>query len=357
MRILALAWKDLDHPAAGGSEVYVHEVARSLVAEAHEVTLFCAQAPGSAPSGWADGVRIIRRGGRLGVYREARRYYQHEARGQFDVVIDVVNTRPFLSPRYVHDVPVVALVHQVCREVWFYELSLPLAAFGRFVLEPAWLRGYALVPTLTDSASSAASLNGYGLADVSVVPMGSSRMATGVPPPREHRPTLIFLGRLTGSKRPDHALEAFRLVSQSQPDAQLWVVGTGPLEAALRQKASGQDVRFFGQVDAETKNDLLARAHVLISTSVREGWGLAVSEAAALGTSVVGYDVAGLRDSVGHAGGRLTRPDPASLARELVLSLPHELTAVRAARPDLLPEWSEVAHVVLGHLETALARA
>ena len=48
----------------------------------------------------------------------------------------------------------------------------------------------------------------------------------------------------------------------------------------------------------EEKKRLLKTSHALIITSIREGWGLVVTEANAMGTPAIGYDVAGLRDSI-----------------------------------------------------------
>ncbi len=59
------------------------------------------------------------------MYREARRFWKREGEGAFDVVLNEVNTRPFMTPRYVRDVPIVALIHQVAGEVWNYETPLP----------------------------------------------------------------------------------------------------------------------------------------------------------------------------------------------------------------------------------------
>ena len=101
------------------------------------------------------------------------------------------------------------------------------------------------------------------------------------------------------------------------PDAQMWVIGSGPEEARLRRTA-GPGVIFFGHLSEEEKRERLARAHALVATSVREGWGLVVTEAAASGTVSIGYDVPGLRDSIGASGGILTRAKPASLASGLV---------------------------------------
>ena len=98
MRILFLNWKDLAHPAAGGAEVFTEEVARELVRRGHDVTLFAARVDGEPAREVVEGVEIVRDGSRFGVYRAARRFWSQEGRGSFDVVIDEINTRPFLDP-------------------------------------------------------------------------------------------------------------------------------------------------------------------------------------------------------------------------------------------------------------------
>lgn len=172
LRILAYNWRDLAHPRAGGAEVYLQSVAREWVKSGHDVTIFCAAVDDRPARERADGVEIIRRGGRLGVYRQARRYWRREGNGRYDLVVDCVNTRPFHSPRFVRNVPIVAVVHQVAREIWQYETPWPIAVLGRYLLEPAWLRAYRDVPVVTVSESSRESLAEYGLRRVTVVPEG-----------------------------------------------------------------------------------------------------------------------------------------------------------------------------------------
>jgi O-antigen/teichoic acid export membrane protein len=172
LRILAYNWRDLAHPRAGGAEVYLQSVAREWVKLGHAVTIFCASVDDRPPRELDDGVEIIRRGGRLGVYREARRYWRREGDGQYDLVVDCVNTRPFLCPRFVGNVPIVAVVHQVAREIWRYETPWPISVLGRYLLEPTWLRAYRDVPVVTVSESSRDSLAKYGLRRVTVVPEG-----------------------------------------------------------------------------------------------------------------------------------------------------------------------------------------
>jgi hypothetical protein len=172
LRILAYNWRDLAHPRAGGAEVYLQSVAGEWVRCGHEVTIFCAAVDGRPERELSDGVEIIRRGGRLGVYREAKRYWRREGDGHYDLVLDCVNTKPFHSPRFVRNVPIVAVIHQVAREVWRYESPWPISILGRYLLEPAWLRAYRDVPVVTVSESSRESLAEYGLRRITVVPEG-----------------------------------------------------------------------------------------------------------------------------------------------------------------------------------------
>lgn len=318
----------------------------------HSVTLFTSRAPRQPAEEDVCGVRVVRAGGRLSVYREARSFYRSKAPRGLDVVLDVVNTRPFLSPDFVIGVPVVALIFQVAREVWDYEVPWGAASVGRRWLEPRWLRRYRDIPALTISASSRDSLREYGLQDVTIVPVGFELPRTGWgAPPRETLPTVAFLGRLAANKRPGHALAAFERARLSVPDAQMWFIGGGPMERSLRRGAAEKPVHFFGRVDEATKRNLLARAHVLLVTSVREGWGLVVTEAASAGTPSIGYDVPGLRDSLRASNGVAVRPSIPDLAGAVAELLP--LWAAQgppAVAPGGVAPWTDVAASILDHL-------
>ncbi|MHB8293853.1 MAG: glycosyltransferase family 4 protein [Acidimicrobiales bacterium] len=347
MRILVYNWRDLTHPSAGGAEVYTDRVTREWARMGHDVTLFASRSPQALEQEDRDGVRIVRRGGRHSVYREARRFYETEPAGRYDLVVDEVNTRPFGCPGWVRDAPVMALIHQVCREVWFHETALPVALMGRYVLEPWWLRAYRDVPVVTLSESSRGSLEHYGLRKVSVVPVGFEYgRKLEARPPKETVPTLAFVGRLTPNKRPHHVIEAFVRLRHQQPGTQLWMIGEGPMRARLERKAPA-GVVFFDHVDDAKKLELLARAHLLVVTSVREGWGLVVTEAATVGTPTIAYDVAGLRDSVRASGGVLVEARPSVLAKRLANLLPDWASKPPRVAAGGVISWASVAEEVL----------
>ena len=237
----------------------------------------------------------------------------------------------------------IALIHQVCREIWFYEYRLPVALVGRFILEPWWLHAYRNVPTVTVSKSSQSSLEQYGLRNVTVVSEGMDPARDQLQHSREDVPTLVFVGRLAWNKRPDDAIEAFRLVRQAVPTAQMWVIGAGPMEPKLR-KSAPSGVEFLGRVSEDEKQQRLARAHLLLVTSVREGWGLVVTEAAQHGTISVGYDVPGLIDSIKASRGVLVPPSTKELSNAIVGVLNHELTdSLPQASPEGVVAWKDVA--------------
>jgi glycosyltransferase involved in cell wall biosynthesis/O-antigen/teichoic acid export membrane protein len=344
LKILLCNWRDLAHPRAGGAEVWARSVCLQWLRMGHEVTWFCAHVDGVPSEEVVEGIRIVRRGSMRTVYSEARAFYESAGPGAFDLVVDEMNTRPFMSVQWTHaGTKVLPVSHQLAREVWFYETAFPIAMLGRYVLEPWWLHKYRHSRVVTISESSRRWLGQMGIGDVVVVPVGFEP-GRSIVAAKERHPTLLYLGRLSANKRPDHVIEAFKVVSQRFPDAQLWVVGTGPMQSRLEQSAP-PGVRFFGRVDQATKRELIAKSHVLVMTSVREGWGLTVTEAAELGVPTIGYTVAGLEDSVPLSGGWLVTPDIEALATQIVRSLPELVdgTTTRDVAPRGVLRWSEVA--------------
>ncbi|MEZ5342213.1 MAG: glycosyltransferase family 4 protein [Acidimicrobiales bacterium] len=346
MNILICNWRDLSHPRGGGAEVYTHEVARRWVASGHQVTIFCAAVAGEAASEERDGVTIVRRGSRYSVYREARLWYESQPPGRFDFIIDQINTRPFFCPDWAGETPVVAFAHQVAREVWFREMPLPIAVAGRWVLEPRWLARYRYVPTLTVSSSTHDSLIEYGMQRVVEIPPAVDDEPISVTYPKESTPTLVFVGRLSSNKRPDHALEALAELRLVRPDAQLWVIGDGPVREEL-EALDAPGVTFFGRVSHERKFELVARAHALLVTSTREGWGLVVDEAATVGTRSIGYNVAGLRDSIAAADGVLVEPDPVAMATAIDEVIDDWMASPTPQLPRGTGDWDGVASRML----------
>jgi glycosyltransferase involved in cell wall biosynthesis len=293
---LFLNWRDSANPSAGGAETFTEEIGKRLVSSGNDVTIFSSSFLGSEPKEYMHGIRMLRGGGKYSVYAKARSYLKSHL-SEFDVVVDEINTVPFRAHNLVKKVPMVAVIHQLAREVWFYETRFPINLLGYLAFEPLWLRGYRSIPTITVSNSTKQDLLDRGFTQVHVIHNGIGVTHLEDLPVKEKHPVLIFLGRLVRSKLPEHAIAAFKYIRAWFPDAELWVIGDGYMRRKL-EKDSSVGVRFFGRVNEEEKFDLLKRAHVLLVPSVREGWGISIIEANSVGTPAVGYAVPGLVDSI-----------------------------------------------------------
>ena len=299
LKILIFNWRCWLNSAMGGAEVFTREVARCWIKAGHEVTLFASEFPNCRREEVVDGVRVVRAGGKYSVYWKAKKYYKkYFSIEGYDIVIDEVNTRPFLTPKFVNNgEKIVALIHQLAREYWFYETPFPISYIGYYFLEKRWLRNYVAVPTVTVSEGTRQDLLDLGFKQVFVVPEGLNFKPLSGVPEKESYPVVAYVGRLKRAKRPDHAVKAFKIVKEKIPEAELWIIGDGYFRKDLETIAT-DGVKFFGSLPDRERRALVKRAWVLLNPSVREGFGLNVVEANALGTPCIAYDVAGLRDSV-----------------------------------------------------------
>ena len=321
LRILILNWRDIANPDAGGAEVFTHEVAKRWVGQGHDVSLLTSRFPGARGTERIDGVRILR----VGRLRRGTHHLLVQRRlarlSGYDVILDEINTLPFLTPLWQdHLPPTLALIHQLADDIWDLEVPRPLAMVGRRV-EPHLLRMYRDVPVATVSGSTMADLSRLGLRDIRVVLEGRDEAPPVGHLPKEAVPTFVFIGRLAANKRPDHAIAAFRRIRETLPDARLWVIGVGALEAQLRV-GTPDGVEFLGRVSRQEMYERMARAHCLLVPSLREGWGLVITEANSVGTPAAGYDAPGIRDAIrpGRTGMLAASGDPRALA-DAALSL------------------------------------
>jgi glycosyltransferase involved in cell wall biosynthesis len=326
MKILILNWRDIKHPASGGAEIVTYEVAKRWVEWGNEITWFVAGYPGCQVDEMMDGIRLHRRGNQTSVHFEAFRYYQRNWQGYFDVVIDEINTIPFFTPLYVKEKKI-AYINQLAREIWFYEAPAPLNLFG-YLLEPILLRFYRRTPFITISDSTKNDLSRIGVDEVHVINPGLDIKPLADIPKHEEKafhPTVIYVGRVVPSKRVVDIIEAIYLVQKQVPDVQLWIVGSSDpayhakLENLINKCELDTSVHFFGKVPLEKRQLLMKQAHILVMASVREGWGLVVIEANAVGTPAVVYNVPGLVDSVqDNATGLVCRQNsPKELANQI----------------------------------------
>lgn len=302
MRILVFSWRDIKNPKAGGAEVLTHELAKRWVKLGHQVTVFSSKPKGSVAKEIFEGIRFVRYGGAFSCLFWGFFYYQKDFQGKFDLIIDQVHGLPFFAKLYAKE-KIVAFPLEVAQEIWHYEFPFPLSSLGQ-TLEKFYLHLYRNSVFITISPSTASDLKACGVKNVFIVPVGISLKPVSNVPQKAPFPQIISLGRITRMKRIEHSLEAFKIVSKNFPQAKLVICGRGDkdyLKKLIRETKKlkiEKKVEFLGFISEKEKINLLKKSWVLISTSVREGWGIVVTEAAACGTPAVVYKVPGLIDSV-----------------------------------------------------------
>src|SRR5690606_8089201 len=122
-------------------------------------------------------------------------------------------------------------------------------------------------------------------------------------------PLFICVSRLVKMKRTDLAVRAMKEVVEKYPKTKLFILGYGyerqnleNLRNELNLKDNiffvDENVLFFEKSKGDQKVSVMQQAWALIFPSVKEGWGMTVTECAACGTPTIATDVTGLKDSV-----------------------------------------------------------
>jgi len=313
--VLLLCWRDTAHPQGGGSEAYLQRIGARLADQGVEVTLRTARYRGAPRREVVDGVRVIRAGGKYSVYvwallamatRElgARLGIGDLRRARPDVVVDTQNGLPFLA-RLVYGRRVVVLVHHCHREQW--PVAGPvLGRIGWFVestLSPRLNRGNQYVTVSLSSARDLVEL-GVDRGRIAVVHNGLDEAPEqSLSGPRSAAPRVVVLSRLVPHKQVEDALEAVAELRHRTPGLHLDVVGDGWWRRRLvehaRRLGIADAVTFHGHLDNATKHQVLQRSWVHLMPSRKEGWGLAVVEAAQHRVPTIGYrSSGGLSDSI-----------------------------------------------------------
>lgn len=331
VKILIFNWKDIRHPAAGGAEILIFELARRLVRDRHTVTIFARAFPGCQPTDSIEGITVVRRGQKLSVYLHAFLYYKRLT-VKPDLVIDSVNTLPWFTPWYVSASQRVVFVYQLAREVLHYHMP-PFLSGLAYRSERLLYMPYYSTHTLCISNSTKSDLISIGLpvSHVHPFPLGVDHKKYYPGAAKEPFPLFVFVGRLVKMKRVDVCIDAMKIVAAHHPQAQFSIIGQGPERRALKVHVQrlglNKNVHLLSSShpsalgNDKQKIQLLQKAWALLLPSVKEGWGMVVTEAAACGTPALVSNVSGLCDSVIHGQTGLigsASPPPQELARMML---------------------------------------
>lgn len=357
-----LAWRDLDDDEAGGSEVHAHNIASIWTQSGISVTHRTSASTGRPAEAERDGYRVVRRGSRYLVFPRAAVAEATGRYGRCDGLVEIWNGVPFLSPVWRRG-PRMIWLHHIHGPMWGMTLPGPVAAGGVFLEEKIGPRLYRNQPIVTLSRSSEEELLelGFPAERVQVITPGVGPSFT---PGGEKHPTPLAMavGRLVPVKDFGRLVGIWARVVDKVPDAELVIVGEGyeraDIEAEIARLGITDSVRLPGRLSDAGLLDLYRRSWLVASASVREGWGMTLTEAAACGTPAVATDIAGHADAVVAGQSGLLSDADDDLAAAMVAVLTDGALRTRLSQ-GALERASELTweHAALANFEVLAADA
>lgn len=353
MKVLWFSWKDIKHPGAGGAELVMHEISKRLVAAGHEVTILTAAYDDAAQFDTIDGINIIRVGrNRYLQPAVALFYYLRHLRNKYDLLIEAVNTAPYFGVFCKGRARSVLFYHQLARQIWFHEAPFPINWIGYLFLEPVatFLLGKSRSTVITVSESTKRDLLRFGFKAERIHIVSEGLHIEPVEDlgkiKKYAKPTMLSHGAMRGMKQTLDQIKAFEIAKQTIPDLQLKVSGSSSgaygqkVVAYIQASPYTKDIDYLGRTTDAQKMELMQKCHLITVTSVKEGWGLIVTETNSQGTPAVVYNADGLRDSVRNTEtGIVTDPNPEALAQGIVRIL-QDPVAYQTMRHNAW-EWSK----------------
>lgn len=307
VKILILNWQDIKNPLGGGAEVHMHEIfSRIAQIKGNTVHLLSCKIPGFPNYEVIDGIHVFRKGNRsVFNFYVPLLYKKLNLKYDYDIIIDDINKIPFYTPLFVKK-PLLAISHHFFGKSIFREAN---AIAGTYVYLSEYLVNLVYKSTkfvvVSQSTLDEFKERGFDVSNFNIV---TNAIAQENFPmklcAKNESMTVLYFGRLKKYKSVDHLFYAFEKVKKLVPNSKLEIIGRGDFRPYLEKLAIklniADSVIFHGFVNEDEKSNLLAKSHVAVNTSMKEGWGITNIEANACGTPVISADVPGLRDSVAN---------------------------------------------------------
>ena len=179
-------------------------------------------------------------------------------------------------------------------------------------------------------------------------------------PPQADGPLIVSLGRLERYKGHQYAIAALPHVLASEPQARLWIAGSGPYEPELRRQAAELGVE--GRVEISsvplTERAELARrlagADLAVAFSEFESHPIAALEVLSLGRPLLVANGSGLGELADRGYARAI--DPRLSARDTAAAIVRELHDPHVPEPARFPTWDDCAGELLALYREILER-
>jgi len=344
------------YPHLGGVCEHVHFFAREARRRGHHVDIITSNLPGAeaqanvirigrSQSVYANGSQARITIG-LGLRREMRKVLRQ---GKYDVV-------------HVHSplTPVLPIL--------YFDKSKGYWLFNRAFQN----RLDMLSAAICVSHSTTVALERYFSAPWQIIPNGIDtdvfHPSVAAPPAiRKDVPSILFLGRFDPRNGLTTLIESFRKVKGRRRQAQLVVVGDGPLREHYYKQANGDaDITFVGAI-LEGRPSYYAHSSIYACPTTKASFGITLLESMACETPIVCSDILGFQDVVVNGREALMTPcsDREALADALVQLLDDEglriqlgttgrYESMKYSWPRVTSQVLDVYHAVMGRVAISL---
>ena len=328
MKILVVNWRCIKNPEAGGAEVHLHEIFKRVVNKGHEVTLVAHGFKGAPDKEVIDGIKVIRHGNRYLFDKQFRRFYKSKLINEdFDLIVDDISKIPLGTPKYI-DKPLVGIIHHIHGKSLYQELPAPMAYYI-IRKENEIPIVYGETPVFAVSPSTRNELISMGANAEKIDFLYNAvdhELFNRTKVEKFSHPTISYIGRLKKYKQIEKIIDVLPLLAAKFPNLEFRIGGKGDhikeLMKYTEDKNLTKHVTFLGFLSEEEKAEELGKAWLFVTMPAKEGWGITVVEANAMGTPVVGADVEGLRDSISdYETGFLVPPDDPEVLSQKIIKL------------------------------------
>ena len=353
LRILMVAARYL--PEMGGIETHVHEVSKRLVALGHSVAILTTDRSGRLPAEEISSGVTVRR---VNAWPRGRDYYlapgivREIMRSDWDLV-HVQGCHTFVPPLAMltartRGVPYVITFHSGGHSS---RLRNGVRHLQWKVISPLVRRAARCIGVSRFEADYFSNVMRVPRTQFEVIPNGAQMAVLDQAVVPSVNPLVISIGRLERYKGHHRAIEAFREVLLTRPNARLRILGDGPYEPELRALVKkfnlGGQVEIGGVPPGERQKlaTLLASAALVVLLSDYEAHPVAVAEALALGRPVLATDCSGFKEMAEQG---LIRTVPLGASPSRIAEAMCEEINGRPARPSLeLPTWDSCTNRLL----------
>jgi glycosyltransferase involved in cell wall biosynthesis len=258
------------------------------------------------------------------------------------------------NPRYLRTPAAVRWMHARRRPVIGWGLGAPAASDSCSNARRRFLGQFDAMLTYSRQGAAEYAAVGFPAGRIFVAPNAAAARPTHTLPERSPHfdpagSVVLFVGRLQDRKRVDYLLRACAALPESIPRPQLWIVGDGPVRAALESLAARvyPQARFFGARHDTELADLFTRADLFVLPGTG---GLAVQQAMSFGLPVMVAEADGTQtDLVRSTNGWVLPPgDLPALTQQLAhaLSDPARLRQMGASSYQIVSSEINLEHMV-----------